>query len=220
MATNNVAMPPLEEEPIMFGKNRIRPVARKGTMVLEMLMVIPLLSLIVVLIFFWGWAMVNQQSVRISDRYAAWENAYAKPISTGAINQDFMGNTAFKLLVANDGGKNQTVQDFATQTRDNYGPAAGNFADDLITYVPGGCQDFVSAEFPSDVTLMQRFQGAIKDTYGREGVEWRRNQLNEVSTIQKLYLTQDGGVDTTLNSIGGQGGPMAQMIRNLYLGGW
>jgi hypothetical protein len=208
------------EEPIMFGKKRTRPSGRKGTMVLEMLMVIPLLGLIVVLIFFWGWAMVNQQSVRVSDRYAAWENADSLGTSNIAINQDFMGNTAVNVALLPNGGQSQTVQDFATQTRDNYGPAAGNVADDLITHAPGGCQDFVSAEFPSDVALMQKFQGPIKDTYGREGVEWRRIQLNEVPTIQKLYLTQDGGVDTTLNSIGGQGAGMAQMIRGLYLNGW
>jgi hypothetical protein len=203
----------------MFGQKRIRPAARKGTMVLEMLMVIPLLSMIVVLIFFWGWAMVNQQSVRISDRYSAWETADGGGSSSVAINQDFMGNTAVNVVLAPSAGQSKTSPDLATQTRDNY-PAAGNVADDVITYAPGDCQDYVSAEFPSSVAFMQRFQGAIKDAYGRDGVEWRRNQLNEVSTIQKFYLTQDGGVDTTLNSIGGQGGPMAQMIRNLYLSGW
>jgi hypothetical protein len=186
-------------------------------MVLEMLMVIPLLGLIVVLIYFWGWTMVNQESVQVGDHYAAWESADGAGCSNNAINQDFMGNTAVNVALIPVGGQSQTVHDFATETRDNYGPAAGNLADDLISYAPGDYRDFVSAEFPSTVALMQRFQGSLKNTYARDGVEWRRSQLGEIQSIQKLYLTQDGGVDTTINSIGGQGAPMAQMIRGLYL---
>lgn len=204
----------------MLEKRRARPAGRKGTAVLEMLMVIPLLSLIVVLIFFWGWAMVNQQSVRVSDRYAAWETVGGGGCSNDAINQDFMGNAAANVVFAPSREQSKTSPDFATEAREDGSPASGAVADDLITYAPGEYQDFVSAEFPSTVTFMQRFQGSIKDTYFRDGIEWRWGQLNEVSTIQKLYLTQDGGVDTTLNSIGGQGAPMAQMIRGLYLGGW
>ena len=201
----------------MLGRQRTRPARRKGTMVLEMVLVLPLLGLIVVVIFFWGWAVVNQQSVRVSDRYASWTSAYGAGCSNNAINQEFMSNSAANVSLVGSGGQGQTVQDFATEARQNYGSAAGAVVDDVITYAPGGSGDSVSAEFPSDVGLWQKFQGAIQDSYGRDGVEWRRIQLNEVQTIQKLYLTD---IDNTINGIGGQGAPMAQMIRNLYLSGW
>ena len=207
----------------MFGK-RAKLARRKGTMALELYMVIPLLAFIVVLIFFLGWAMVNQQSVRVSDRYAAWSNVYGGGCSNIAINQNFMENSAANVLLDYAPGSTQTAQDLVrnAQNGDPSPLGAGVLAGDLIpNYAPVGCRDAVSAEFPSPpgAALWQRWQGPIQDGYGREGVEWRRSELREVQTIKKLYLTD---IDNMIPTIPIPGDGMGKMIQNLYsdTSGW
>jgi Flp pilus assembly protein TadG len=210
----------------MFGK-RAKLARRKGTMALELYMVIPLLAFIVVLIFFFGWAMVNQQSVRVSDRYAAWRYIYndnGSGCSSVAANQYFMQNSAANVTLDYSSGSTQAGQDLTqdAQKCDSSPLGAGVLASDLITnHTSGGCQDVVSAEFPSPpgAALWQRWQGPMQDGYGREGVEWRRTQLGEVQTIKKLYLTD---LDNMIPTIPVPGDGMGKMIQNLYsdTSGW
>ena len=48
----------------------------KGTALLELVMAMAFLSFILITTFFFGWAMMNQQHVKSSARYASWREVY------------------------------------------------------------------------------------------------------------------------------------------------
>lgn len=57
---------------------------RRGTAMVEFVMCIPLLALLIAGMFFLGWAMRNQQKVKISNRYAAWRDVHNAKARTDA----------------------------------------------------------------------------------------------------------------------------------------
>ncbi len=190
-----------------------RRAARRGTVMLEMIVAVVIFAAMITLIFFFGWAMTNQQNIRASDRYLAWENVYGGSRSTGDINAAFLSNSATNVALDYGGGQGQTLADYVSMTTGS-DSSLSSLVSQVTAAAPQGQVDAISAEFPSDVGLWQYFQGAIHDSSGREGVEWRHSQFEENGVMTNLYL-QD-----IQNGVAGIGNSMGTMIQNLYLGGW
>jgi hypothetical protein len=199
--------------------NRLRKSAahRRGTALVEMVLVVPLLAGIIALIYFFGWSMGNQQKLRITDRYLAWRSVYGGSLTHDQINDRFLDNKASYIDVDFAHSPSDTADELVTASG-SYSQAARSLAEGtVLNRFPRGHTDRIVAEFPSSVGMWQKFTGAMQDGSGREGVEWRRGQAHLNPTLTDLFLRD---VDTTVSGISDPGQQMGQMIRNLYLGGW
>jgi Flp pilus assembly protein TadG len=206
---------------------RAYAIRRKGTAAIELLLVAPLLALLVIMIFFMGWSLVDMLQVQTADRYVAWRHVYGyndndpRPIPD-KINQYFMRNEAANVTInlpnapAAPGG---TLQSYKARTRTD-DAEAGDLVDKFTSYAPAGAESTVNAQFPTSVGAWQWMarDAFTRRTSGRDGDEWRwNNRLTQSETVRQLYMTD---VETTMGNIGGQGAGMAQAIRNWYMGGW
>lgn len=179
--------------------------ARRGTAVIETVMVIPFLALIIALIFFFGYAMTNQQHLRMADRYAVWRGYRGGGTNGTSINQQFLQNKGANVSVSYSSGK------LDEPTIDELVRAAGDVsrsAEGLMTLMalgnstgnvqanafPRDSQVAVSSQFPSNVALWNRIMsntpgdptdpsaggaggnvGSIFSQVSLEGGEWRHN---------------------------------------------
>ena len=67
--------------------------SRRGTAIVEFAACVPFLALVVIVTFFSGWAMVNQQHVWAADRYAAWRQVRTGTVPTDdELNRDFFAS--------------------------------------------------------------------------------------------------------------------------------
>jgi hypothetical protein len=199
---------------------------RKGTAVIELLMIAPLLAMLVVLIFFIGWGSVNVLHVQTADRYAAWKSVYGGGYSADQMNRDFFGNSAVNVDISGGAVPGGTLQSYKDATRTD-DAAAGDLLDAFTRYAPGGVGRFVNAQFPAGIGLWDRMQkgpdgtdsGVNRRNSGRDGNEWRWNGGGTTfyRAVIQLYMAD---VENLTQGIGGQGAPMAQEIRNWYTGGW
>jgi hypothetical protein len=190
----------------------------RGTSVIEMVLVIPLLATIIFLVWFFGWSMTNQQHVRISDRYTAWRTFHGGGVTNDGLNDSFFDSKAININVDYTmPDQDDTIQDFIVAAA-TVSPEAQSLADRTAGQkFPRGRRDRVWAEFPSTVGLWQKYAGQITSISGREGLEWRYTQAQESGAITDQFL-QD--IETTLNAVPAPGDDMATMIRRLYISGW
>lgn len=166
---------------------------RRGTALVEMVMVLPFLAFMVGMIFFFGWAMANQQEVRVADRYLAWRNAYNSefanqnnttiPTPAADPNQAFFNGQAVLTGSDTSGGGNAVAQSYLDRVSQS-NQSAATILDSLLF---GNSQDSaflrgyvcsLDARFTSSINLWNSFQGSIAGAHGRDGLEWRYQQLN------------------------------------------
>jgi len=200
------------------GKGRVR---RRGNVMIEFVMVIPLLGFILGLTFFFGWAMANQQHIKTTDRFQSW-----RQVRAGAgVSQELLNDWIFQGHL---GGYNQDGGTFTTETRKtleelvayvgNVSARAEGLATDMVMdRCERGRWVTVNGSFPSDIALFQKFHGSIKHTHMRDGREWRWRQLWCEPAIRDQFLTE---LDTTLQGVASPGDSLAEMARRLYLARW
>ena len=192
---------------------------RKGSALIEMVMVIPLLATIIGLTFFFGWTMTNQQNVRISSRYTAWRRVRTTEDASGAkLNDLFFDDRADNIDIdrARGGGDtNATLSDLVDAQTD---PSAQQLADDIIwSRCSRGRSAEVAAAFPSDVGMYQRFSGQIRGYHARDGRQWRRiDPVNSHREVTEVFLSS---LDDRLTDLEASTG-LATMMRKLYLYDW
>jgi len=189
----------------------------------EMIMVIPLLATIIGVTYFFGWSWLNQQQVRVIDRYAAWRGVYGSTAATQEnLNSQFFDgratiNSGSSIVIDSTSAGLQTPLDFVDKVG-TVNQTAGSLANELVNQPwPRGLSVNVSAEFPSSIGLWNKFQGAITSRSGREGVEWRYGQAGQAGVISERYFED---VNSAMDSVQDPGTTMAQMIKRLYQQGW
>jgi hypothetical protein len=214
-----------------------------GGALIELVFCIPFLAIILISIFFLGWAMINQQHVKDAARYASWRQVYNIGIVHGAnefdnwMGQELSDPNDFTAITTDnvnglffrqegtgiainyyDGDDiefEQWVQ--AAQDISNY---AGSFSSALIMDPPPGYDHFnhavgaeVSSSFTTNVEYFKQFSGDIKSHHIRDGIEWRRRQADERHVTRIQFLQSLDDVLTT-------GGVMGEMMRGTYWHGW
>ncbi len=191
---------------------------RRGAVIMEFVFCLPVLAFLLGLIFFLGWAMMNQQHVKVSARHTAWRNVRQTPDVTGMeLNKDFFANRSDSVQISLGSGPDGTLRDFTTAAA-SCGPNAGILAQRLaLEQYPRGSRADVSGHFPSSVALWQRYQGSIQMHRAREGVEWRRHQADNIGPVRELFLMP---LDNTLDQITPPGRDLGQMMRQIYLAHW
>ncbi|MFP4105977.1 MAG: hypothetical protein ACLFVU_07790 [Phycisphaerae bacterium] len=187
---------------------------------IEFIMCLPFIALILSLTYFFGYAMQHQQQVKVSSRYASW-----KRVRTGLgpnaaeINQRNCADAARDVDVVARRTPIDTALDLATNCG-THSPDARIVADDLfLRWAQRGWEARVTGEWDHDVDLWEDvgLSGPITKGHLREGVEWRRVQVDMRRTVIDLYL-QD--IDTALRTVNPPGDGMAGMMRSLYRHGW
>lgn len=181
-------------------------------------MCIPLLALVVVVTFFFGWAMVNQQHVWAVDRYACWRQVRTGSVpADDELNQAFFAGRARDFRTARDGGSDRVEQDFAGEVASG-SAAAGDLASALVVdRFAKGLGVHAQGEFPTDVTVWQRYTGAIRSRHARSGVEWRWRQARcETVVADQMLSSLEGALTTVPSSASGMGA----FLRTLYRHGW
>ena len=211
-----------------------RPGRRRGTVMIEFMMVIPLLAAILGYTFFFGWAMVNQQHVKIADRFQTWRRVRAgSRVGAKTLNERiFQGHL-------DEDEYSRNGQDGGTQTRNTFetfsdlvdkaqaqSEDAGFLAESLLgTYEESskaerGRLTTVRGKFPSEIGIFQSvedYQGAIKHTHMRDGRAWRWRQLRCEDIIKDEFLSE---LDETLEDVPSPGDGLAGMAQDLYLKKW
>ena len=185
----------------------------------EFAMCIPLLALVISLTFFFGHAMMNQQHVRISDRYTAWRRVAGGNVNGQALNTLFFRERAEGTGVAEDRGPAETLEDYVAFASWSGADAERLARATVLQRFPRGQRATVRAEFPSNsgAAVYRRLTGAIRSSHYRDGVEWRRGQARCEDALRDEFL---GDLDATLDNLPAPADTLGQVLRELYLAGW
>ena len=210
----------------MIQQRTKRSARRRGNVLIEFVMVIPLLAAILGFIFFFGWAMVNQQHVKIADRAQAWRR-----VRTGSgVSPETLNDRIFQghLDESNYGQESGTYTSETVKTLEDLvdwadleDPAAGRLAEVMaLERAERGRWVTVTGRFPSEIGIFQSIedhQGGITHTHMRDGREWRWRQLRCEPVLRDEFLYD---LDATLRAVPSPGQGLAKMARGLYMRRW
>jgi len=184
----------------------------------EFVLILPVLAILVGLTFFLSWAHTRKHEVLVADRYSAWRKVEAGSWPTHEdLNRIVFKDRATSLNLSGAGAVTETVDELVAGAG-QYGPNPEELARELvINRFPTGRRALVVAEFDPNQALWERFAGPIHHHHGREGLTWRRDEVNCWQTLRDLYYSL---LDESLRRVPPPGEKMAQMIRQLYLRRW
>ncbi|MFP4054823.1 MAG: TadE/TadG family type IV pilus assembly protein [Phycisphaerae bacterium] len=190
---------------------------RRGSALVEFVFSVPLFATILALTFFFGYAMMNQQRVRSSDRYAVWRDVYrGGGNEPNAIRSRFFGEQAEGVEVHHRGGSGEARQGLVDEAS-SYSADAGEFTDHLVSRFPHGKWKRVRAAFPTDMPLWEQFSGKIQNHHARDTVEWRRRQASLSYTVRESYLRE---LMDALDNVNAPGDALSHEIENIIRNGW
>ncbi len=189
---------------------------RRGAAMVEFCLAIPILAGVIACTWFFGFAMLNQQKVRVAERYGAWAHVRKVPDPVD-LNTAFFRGRGFNIDVGADGGPDTNLTAFVDEVAGWTGPGSDLANSLLANDAPRARTATVASEFSSDVAYWQRFTGQIRGSQSREGVEWRRQQLGFSRLLREEYLSD---LEAMLSSVPTPGTEMADLIRQLYHNGW
>ncbi len=186
---------------------------------IEFIFILPFLAMILALIFFFGFAMMNQQEVKVSARHGAWRHIRGPSDLDGlGINNNFFNGRAAMPIAVTITDTHPDGMDRFVQQSGAYGQGGQLLADYMVHHsFPLGVWYQVSATFPTTVGAWNKFQGSIQGIAARDGVEWRYRQAYFNEAVMQNYLTD---VDSMLTGIPAPGNGMGAMLRNLYSAPW
>lgn len=191
---------------------------RPGTAMTEFVLTLPFLAVITGLTFFFGWSLMHKHQVLVADRYSAWQR-----IETGSwpseekLNEIVFDDKASSVSLNSSAGIGETAEDLAAEAG-AFGARTEGLASELLLHrLPRGRHARVTAEFDANQALWERFSGAVTHRHGREGITWRRDEVNCWRTLRDLYYSD---FDDGLLRVPPPAERMAEMVRGLYLAGW
>jgi Flp pilus assembly protein TadG len=210
-----------------------RPHRRRGAIMMEMVLCLPLLLLLIVFLLYFGSGIMRVQHSQVADRYVAWQQAEGAPGPTldpngVQMNQTFFFNNAQNVNSAADSA-------FPTDAGDDLTTAAGRYTADTQSLVAQALGDFPSGSrarfdtsYPNSVPVLQRFEGPITHQHIRIGNDWKFvNGWIEVKSEWKQsgagpwmlqpvreYFYPD--LDNRLANLIDQGNPLASGAASLY----
>lgn len=199
---------------------------RRGNVMIEFVLVIPLLATILGFTFFFGWAMVNQQHVKIADRFQTWRKVRAGSRVGAAVLNDriFQGHLDENTYAQESGttsAETKKTLEYLVEAAEAQSPEAGALAQPMVMdRSPHGQWTTVRGRFPSDIGIFQQvenYQGDIRHTHMRDGKEWRWRQIWCEPVIKDEFLFE---LDSTLLGVPSPGDGLAAMARRLYLTRW
>ncbi len=187
---------------------------------IEFVMVMPFLGFILALIFFFGFAMKNQQRVKAAARYQSW---YRVNHATGeridnrhpTLNEMFFYDKASSWGSGGGVGPIDSLEEL-TEATSEYREKTYDLAHDLLmSHASKGSHATASGRFPSGVDLWDNFHGSIRSEHTRDGHEWRHGHLNYLQPVRDNFLEE---LDEHIETIDHE--QLRQNIQRLYLKRW
>ncbi len=189
---------------------------RRGTATTEFLLSLPLLLAVLSLVFFAGYSMMRKQRVAQAGRFAAWQRADGRPVSDGWLSHEFLADRPAALDQQHIPGPEDARELWiAKAARQRQGSA--RLAEALFDEWPGGVRTQLSAEYTLPVNLPESFAGPIVAHAGRQGLEWRREDVQPWRVLTEQYY-QD--LDDRLVAAEQRGSGLAGRVRGLYRWRW
>jgi hypothetical protein len=190
----------------------------RGTALIELAFCMPFLAGIIGITFFFGWAYVNQQHVRTSDRYVAWANL-THQVQDADLQKNFFTNKATSVGSGIGAGPTRTLDAYVADIA-SVSTAADKISRPLVmdNWPRGSCGN-VNIDFPTDWKLWHDIglEGPLNSHCDRDGVEWRRGQARNEDVLRQTYLQE---LDAMFQNVAAPGDTLAAAMRNLYLAGW
>lgn len=190
---------------------------RRGAVLIEFILLVPLIGLIITLTYFFGYAMRNQQRVKVAARYHVWRHLERhfndEPIPE--YREAFYYNLTDGGTHGWGQGPAESLEDLVEATSD-YNEDAHDLAEDLVMdHFPRGRAGGASAEFPARIRWDRYTGGAMHGRHTRDGLAWRRGQTPYLEPIRDLFL-QD--LDDEIMAI--DHAQLRANIRAMYLKQW
>jgi len=192
---------------------------RRGTAIVEFAVTIPLLGLVLLGTFFFGWSLTNQQHVRASARYVAWRYMRTlKPVPVDQVNAAFFySRTKEPPGIGLSSGPTDTLNEYVDSAGQVSKPAGDLAHTAVITKWPYGVSVTASAEFNTTLKAYERFKGAIYSKHARDGVEWRCGHASIDGAITDAFLEP---LDSVLSALPAPADGLADIFQNLYTTPW
>lgn len=204
---------------------------------IEFALCIPIIGGVIMLCFFWNWAMLNQQQVRASARYNAWHymGSGAPGVPASMVAPDTLSGMFFTNRPTTTGQTNlvgisqtsETLRDLITAAN-NRSASAGELATTLVwdhLHHEYGC--VVTADFPAqNIAKQLNLTGPVTARHVREGGDWRRGQVLTGAVLQapppadvliEQFLYD---LDAALRNTPAPGSQLAAKVTNTYVHGW
>ena len=193
---------------------------RKGTALLEFVMSLPLLAMVIVGTFFFGWAMRNHQRVRIASRHVTWSHVYesARTPNSADVNDLFFDMRGEGTYIEGEGFAGNALEDYVQAVR-NRDEDAGRVVEEMINEAdpPEARREMVESNFVTSNDLWQRLaDGEIRMEHHRAGRTWRRPEWSPLSTVTTETLLEE----CDAMSDAPQDSKVESALRLLYEGGW
>ena len=154
----------------------------RGTVMMEMVFVMPLLLVITSLVIWFGLLAVRVQHAEVAARYETWRSVAQAPgpSSEDQLNATFFGDKADSLTTSYDNNhfSDTPYQDLISDAG-QLSNDAGKLAEALM-YAPSSDsirmsniqRGFVTVEYSTSVPIWRSFEGAFRRHTTRIGTEW------------------------------------------------
>ena len=190
----------------------------RGSAMVEMALVLPVLMIILLLVVFFGRSMVRKQNVIIATRHAAWRNAktLAALDEPTLVQMHFPEPPGKKPTLTTDRGHDTPADAAKAMVNGAYqvSDPAGEFADTVVNdRFPGGERMWMQADFPPESLPLEQFSKTVMDRHVREGVAWQRRHTDIWREVRDQFIEE---FDNQMTG----GGPLTDVVRNLYLRRW
>jgi len=191
---------------------------RRGTALIEFAMAVPFIALVIAATFFFGWSMVNQQHLKVADRYTAWRYVRgAGNPSEGELNDTLLDGNAGTVSIARTRADERTVSDFIAQAGQE-SALAEVYAEHIVADgAPRSRAARVSADFPSELGYAAALEEPMTARHGREGREWRRRQVDCERELTADFLYS---LDDSLMSLSGPVSRLGRRLTEMYTRRW
>jgi len=191
---------------------------RRGAALLEFVVCVVLFGFILTLTYFFGWAMKNQQNVRLSARYKTWREVHtSQPVDAVRLNALSLDGIADDIALDTYTWPDLSRNDYVDAAGQVSGPAERLAGEIILGRFPGIRRCDVAARFPTDVGAWEQYAGSIRSAHARQGVEWRRGQAGAATVLRSEYF---GSLEDATGNIQAPGRNFAGMVQRLYHSGW
>lgn len=209
----------------MSTRNRTRRRA-KGTALLELVMIIPVIGLVIASIFFFGKYMHHQQHLTAAGRYHVWRSFHGWIdmadeqgnilTPTEQVDWLFLYNQSEDLNLEGVHGMGTETIDILIDVADSYSSDAGELAEASIgDRFDHGRWGRVSARFPNDQPIWDAMSGRIRARHMRPGRVWRRGQVSYLQPLRDQFLER---LDNAVQGFASD--PLRENLEALYLRRW
>ncbi len=192
-----------------------------GTATIELVAVMLLFAAIIVLVFFFGWALKHKYQVIVASRYSAWMKTQTGSWPTeDRVNEVSFIDKATRVDVGGHSVHNETIDELV-EAAEFIGGRPGDLADRMFEdHFPHGRGARVTANFEHQMLSKMKGiadPGKMGARHGREGVSWRRKNVSPWTCLRDAHWPE---MDDALESMPVPADTMANMIRGLYLAHW